>query len=104
VPRLTIDLLDSIGFFQTTIFDMPPSFLRKSLWASPLGTLLALALIFWLLFQSSRTRPSHLGITCARWRQNCALGYLAFLVSTPLILGLYLLIVWLLRLAVGAIL
>ncbi|HWY86236.1 MAG TPA: CPBP family glutamic-type intramembrane protease, partial [Gemmataceae bacterium] len=98
VPSLAIGLLESLGFYEAN-FDTPPSPLRMALWASPLAVLLTLALVFWVLFQTSRTRPSHLGLTCARWRQNTALGYLAFLLLTPLILGFYFLIQLLLSLA-----
>ena len=96
-PSLAASLLDSLGFYDA-IFDKPPSPTRMGLWAWPLGTLLTLALLFWVLFQTSRTRPSHLGLSCARWPQNTVVGYLGFLMLTPLVLGFYfvvLLVLWL---------
>jgi membrane protease YdiL (CAAX protease family) len=95
VPGLASDLLDGLGLYQV-IFDKPPSTFRMAVWASPLATLLTLASIFWLLFQFTRTRPSHLGMTRARWPQNVFLGYLSFLVLTPVVLGCYLLVLLLL--------
>jgi membrane protease YdiL (CAAX protease family) len=97
VPSFVVGLLDSLGFYQTTIFDKPPSSARMALWASPLFTLLTLALLCWFFFLKSGTRPSHLGLTRARWLQNGVLGYLSFLVLTPLVLGLFFFILLLLR-------
>jgi membrane protease YdiL (CAAX protease family) len=88
VPGLTADLLEEIGFFQG-IFVQPPSPMRKGIWSSPLYTPLMLALLFWVLFAGSRTRPADLGMTRARWPQNTVLGYLSFVVWAPLVLGLY---------------
>jgi membrane protease YdiL (CAAX protease family) len=102
VPDLSIGLLDSLGFYDV-IFDKPPTSLRMSLWASPLAMLLRLAIVFWLLFQASRTRPSHLGLTIARWPQNSILGYLSFLALTPIVQGSYVLVVLLFNWVFGAI-
>jgi membrane protease YdiL (CAAX protease family) len=93
VPSMAGDFLDQLGFFQVpALFEKIPSPIRQEIWAAPLATLLTLAVLIWILFISSRTRPSHLGLTLARWPQNVFLGYCGFLVVTPLLLGLYFLI------------
>jgi membrane protease YdiL (CAAX protease family) len=97
VPSFAVGLLESLGFYQTTLFDKPPSSPRMALWASPLATLLTLALLCWFFFIKSGTRPSHLGLTRARWLQNSSLGYLSFLILTPLVLGLFFVILLLMR-------
>ncbi len=102
VPMFAVDTLDSLSFFQTTLFDKPPSPARMALWAAPLTTLLTVAILFWLLFAASATRPSHVGMTLARWRQNIVLGTLAFLVVTPLVLGFYAVVQLLFRLALDS--
>ena len=86
MPGVAIDLLDQLGFYQV-LFVRPPSRLREDLWAAPLGTLLTLAFLFWLLFSASKTRPANLGLTRARWPQNLLLGYGSYLVLTPLVLA-----------------
>src|SRR5262249_44451617 len=47
--------------------------------------------LFGMFFRISRTRPSHLGLTRARWPENSVLGYLGFLLMTPLVLAAYVL-------------
>lgn len=84
---IAISLLDSVGFYDA-LFDDAPPILRLALWASPLTFLLFLANLFLILFLSSRTHPSDLGLSGTRWPQNCILGYVGFLIVTPLILGL----------------
>ena len=89
VPSVAIDLFDKVGFYQA-MFVKPPSPMRMDIWAAPLSTLLYLAILFWVLFAGSKTRPANLGVTSVRWPQNALLGYAAFLILTPLVLGLYL--------------
>jgi membrane protease YdiL (CAAX protease family) len=95
VSGAATDLLNRIGFYEA-LFDKPPSIARKDLWASPLAGLLFLALLFGMFFRISRTRPSHLGFTRARWIQNSFLGYLGFLLLTPVVFGTYALVLSLL--------
>ena len=91
-PSLSQSLLESLNFFPK-VLNNPPTPMRKDLWASPLTTLLFLALVYWVLFLGSRARPHHLGLSPARWPQNALLGYSGFVVYTPLVLGIYFLCV-----------
>jgi membrane protease YdiL (CAAX protease family) len=101
IPPITIDFLDSLGFFQK-IYDKPPSSERMALWVMPLATPLILAFLVRLFFLVSRTRPSHLGLTPARWPHNTLVGYFSFLVLTPVVIGLYVLILVLMQLLQSA--
>ncbi|MCI0379340.1 MAG: CPBP family intramembrane metalloprotease [Gemmataceae bacterium] len=95
VPVLVRELLDSLGFFSA-IFQKPSLVLRE-IWASPLMVLVFVAALFWLLYSASGTRPTHFGLTPSRWAPNGILGYLAFLLATPIVLGLYVAILWIIR-------
>jgi membrane protease YdiL (CAAX protease family) len=94
---IAIDLLESVGYFQAifhdAVKDQPR--LRLALWASPMTLLLFLANTFLIMYAVSRTRPYQLGFSWTRWPQNCVLGYLGFLVLTPLVLGFDVLVQWL---------
>jgi membrane protease YdiL (CAAX protease family) len=49
---------------------------------------LVIAVSVRLLWEHSQTRPRHLGISRWRWRSSLCLGYLAFLMMTPTVLGI----------------
>lgn len=92
VPSMCRDLLEQLGFFQTSLFDKEPSLVRKDIWAAPFTMLFTLASLFMMLFVGSKTRPAQLGLGVTRWPQNIILGYAGFVVLTPPVLGLYFLI------------
>jgi membrane protease YdiL (CAAX protease family) len=65
---------------------------RAVILSSPLFLALALPMILGFLYRRTRTRPSQLGLTAARWRPNVVLGLLTFILTAPAVLGLYYLI------------
>jgi membrane protease YdiL (CAAX protease family) len=81
VPNLVTGLLSDLGFFET-VLGGEASFFRKITVGSPLYLALTLAMVFTVLYVSSRTRPRDLGLTAARWPANVALGAVAFLLLT----------------------
>lgn len=81
-------LLENTGFYER-VYDSKPSPLRMGLWSSVLAAPLTVALIYFALFSISRTRPKDFGMTAARWRQNVIVGYLAWLLTTPLVWACY---------------
>jgi membrane protease YdiL (CAAX protease family) len=100
---LAVTLFDSSGIYQA-IFDATSEkepFLRLVLWASPFILLLFLASLYSIMFVAARIRPFQLGFSWARWPQNAFLGYVAFLILTPLILGLNFFVQWLFQWAFG---
>jgi membrane protease YdiL (CAAX protease family) len=50
-----------------------------------------------LLWEHSQTRPRHLGLSRWRWRSSLCLGYLAFLMMTPTVLGISYLATYMVR-------
>ena len=60
-------------------------FLRIETAAFPL----VLFFLFAVLYLVSRTYFNDLGLSSSRWQANCVLGYVAFLLATPVVLGLY---------------
>ena len=91
MPAMVRRFLDDQGFYQA-LFVKQPSPDLEDIWASVLYTPLILAVLFWFMFRISRTRPARLGLTLSRWRQDAMLGYLVFLLITPLVLGMYVLV------------
>lgn len=87
-------ILFSVGFFESRLFDEVPTIGRQLLWSTPLSFFLCLALVLGLLFGMSRTRPSHVGLTRARWPQNVVLGAVTFAVVTPVVLAIYVALVY----------
>lgn len=93
IPSMCRDLLEELGFFQLPLFNnKAPTLIHKDIWAAPFTLLFTLASLFFMLFTGSKTRPLQLGLTWSRWPPNVFLGYGGFLVLTPLVLGLYFLI------------
>jgi membrane protease YdiL (CAAX protease family) len=86
VPHLVVFGLDEAGFFFL-IFQEHVRPTRNVLVVAPLTLTLLFALFFTLLYQISRTYPTHVGLTPARWRANVRLGLAAFCLATPLVLG-----------------
>jgi membrane protease YdiL (CAAX protease family) len=84
---LVIKLFQKSGFFLL-IYEGEPDLVRIFLWTQVFLLPLALALIFTALNLTSRTYPSDLGLSKSRWPANFLLGYLGFVVTTPLMLGL----------------
>jgi membrane protease YdiL (CAAX protease family) len=66
---------------------------RLVLTGSPVWVTLTLAIICTLLFAISRTRPHQYGVTWVRWPANLIIGVLLYVVSTPPVLAVYLLLV-----------
>lgn len=81
-------LLEQLGFFEA-IYGRPPSTARKQLWVWLLATPLFVAGVFLILHALSRTRPSRYGMTPVRAVPNAILGYLVWLVLTPVVLTVF---------------
>lgn len=90
---LSLSLFDSVGFYDR-IYGAEPSHVRKVLWSSLMALPFTLALTYFCLFTISQTRPSDIGMTLSRWRQNAIVGYLFWLVLTPSVLGVFALCVY----------
>jgi membrane protease YdiL (CAAX protease family) len=89
VPTTLVYVLDQSGFFFW-IFGEHVKPARQYLLLEPLRLVLLFALYITLvLYPISGTRPSHVGLTAARWQANIRLGLAAFCLVTPLVLGLY---------------
>lgn len=96
-PELVVTILVLIGFFNPLIGPMPDLdppgpdahayVLRCRIISSPLALMVTLGMLFAILFARSRCRPHHFGLTWSRWPANVALGLIAFLLATPVILG-----------------
>ncbi len=72
---------------------MPPVPPCDSIWrcdslAGPLTFAVTLGILFLALYVRSETRPHHYGLSSARWPANLALSVAAFLIATPVVLGL----------------
>jgi membrane protease YdiL (CAAX protease family) len=65
---------------------------RRALWVTVFALPLQMTALVGFLRLTSGTRPYQLGLTAHRARQNIVLGCLAFLVSTPAVLTLNLLV------------
>jgi membrane protease YdiL (CAAX protease family) len=89
VPAILVYLLDESGFFFWVFGEyVKPA--RQFLLLEPLRLVLLFAFFITLvLYPISGTRPSHVGLTTARWQANIRLGLTAFCVVTPVVLGLY---------------
>ncbi len=102
-PPLAVSFFDASGVYRVIFgddHDKEP-FLRLVLWASPLILLLFLANLYLIMYLACGIRPFQLGFSLTRWPQNCVLGYLGFLILTPLILGLNFVVQWLFVWAFG---
>jgi membrane protease YdiL (CAAX protease family) len=62
--------------------------------ANAIALPLALVTSVLLLWRASGTRPYQLGLSLGRWRQDVLLGFLGWLVLTPIVLGLNLVVTW----------
>ena len=100
VPLLIVLLLFPMGFFVPLIgpapgLDPPDTpalnlyLERASVISGPLILTAVLACLFAVLYIRSGTRPHHYGLSWSRWPANVALGLLAFVLATPLVLGIY---------------
>lgn len=94
---LPVVLLD-IGFFDSLIGMRPPDndpnalttyLIRCVVIASPLFTFLFLAMLSTLLYLRCGLRPHHYGLTLVRWPAQVAVGIAAFLLMTPVVLGVF---------------
>jgi membrane protease YdiL (CAAX protease family) len=85
---LVLDLLKRSGFFLL-IYGKEPDPLVQSLWVNPFALPLCLAASFYGLYSLSLTYPNDLGISPSRWRANVSLGYAAFVVAAPVVLGTF---------------
>jgi membrane protease YdiL (CAAX protease family) len=83
-----ITLLTGLGII-TYALPEDASALRKQYLALPLAMVGFLAFSFTLLYMANRTPISFVGLSMARWLQNAALGALAFLVATPIVLAIF---------------
>lgn len=104
LPLVIVALLTAIGFFGPLLGPAPDLekpgeaaerfFLRGIMIASPLTFVVTLGIIFAALYWISRTRPQDYGLSWVRWPANLGLGIAAFLIVTPLVLGLHALLTW----------
>ena len=88
VPGLVIQMLESIGFFQS-LYTQKPSSQREQLWANPLSQLLIIASLLGFLHVNSQTRPGHLGLTWSQVVANSWRGLFLYALATPVVLGIY---------------
>lgn len=91
IPGMVQDFLQQLGFYQA-VYGGDPGNERRALWAPVLGLPLVLALTFLLLHLTCGTRSDHLGWTRTRLRANLVGGYLAWLATAPVVLGLFFLL------------
>jgi membrane protease YdiL (CAAX protease family) len=98
LPLLIVTTLFLMGFFAS-LLGLPPEDapgpdltvyrLRCLNVASPLILTATLGLIFVALYVRSRTRPHQYGLSWSRWPANLGLGLAAFILVTPVVLGLH---------------
>ncbi len=72
--------------------------IRVSLWATVLATPIRVAVILQLLRVAKGVMPYQLGLTAHRWHKNIILGYLWWLVLTPVVLALGIAVGWMYQL------
>ncbi len=100
-PELVTSTIYLMGFFAPLLgpsprLEPPDASLRYylfrcSLVATPLARTVTLAVLFGVLYARSGARPHHYGLTRARWPANLTLGLGAFVVATPVVMGLHVL-------------
>ncbi len=98
LPDLIFITLLQMGFFQPLLGSEPPAdndlattfyrFRGLSI-ISPLTLTACLAVLVAVLFARTKSRPHHYGLTWTRCRVNVALGLAAFIVTTPVLLGVH---------------
>src|SRR5262249_34857723 len=101
VPSIVMGILAKSGFFSWLYgieFPVPfshhgpdklPDFVvdRWNIWNALFSFPVQVAIIPIILYLGSGTRPYQLGLTLHRWVENIAAGCLAWLLLTPLVLG-----------------
>ena len=87
-PALIAKLLDRIDFFHL-IYGQRPSGAVEFLWVETFSFPLFVFLSFTVLYLMSRTYFNDLGLSRSRWQANCVLGYVGFVLATPVVLGLF---------------
>ncbi len=95
LPIALVIVLDKSGFFFAIYGRQIDTVRQANLFALP-ALVLIFAITITLLYATSRTYPRHVGWTRARWRANIRLGLAGFCLATPLVLGLYGLLIWIL--------
>lgn len=101
-PVLSIWLLSEVGFFDVVLGPEPPAgaaveakriyAIRCGNLSSPLTATATLGALLAFLYVRSCARPHHYGLSWGRWQANVALGAAAFVVVTPIVLGVFALI------------
>jgi membrane protease YdiL (CAAX protease family) len=99
IPLALVALLMRIGFFESLIGSAPPldppsdalsKYVERAVnIASPLILFVVLGSLLTVLYARTGTRPHHFGLSWNRWPANTALGLLAFLAATPILLGIF---------------
>ncbi len=89
VPDFCHAILQSLGFYDQ-FYDRTPSRDQQQLWAMLLAMPMIVAVIVTGLHLSSGTRPAHVGLSPVRLAANSWVGYLGFLVLSPLVWGVHL--------------
>jgi len=105
-PLLIVQGLIAVGFFLPLIGPSPdlermtPELReyvqRCAVISSPLSLTVILAFLFYLLYIRIGDRPHQYGLTWARWPNNVALGLAVFVPVTPIVLGIFALLTFLL--------
>lgn len=67
----------------------------RGLWAQAIGTPILVILLITGLRYGTRATPSQIGLTREHAGRNIVLGYVGWLVMTPLVLGIFMLMLWL---------
>lgn len=97
LPNLAVAALQSAGLFP--VFDprqpLPPDLQLKLLIVKVMVSPLIIAAMLGVLWFGSRTRPKTLGLRLWRWRPSLLLGYVSYLIVTPLVFGVQFIAQWL---------
>lgn len=97
--HLILALLFCLGFFTPLIGPAPDTDaprpeqmvygMRSLSISSPIMLTVILGMLFAVMFARSGSRPHHYGLSWARWPANLGLGIVAFVLTWPLIIGVF---------------
>ncbi|MCX7700547.1 MAG: CPBP family intramembrane metalloprotease [Gemmataceae bacterium] len=97
LPNLAVAALQSAGLFP--VFDPSEPLTTETqfrlLVVKVAISPLMIAAMFGVMWAGSRTRPRTLGLRCWRWQPALYLGYVCYLVVTPIVFGVQMLAHWL---------
>jgi hypothetical protein len=88
VPGVALGFLEESGFYRwyygISALEPKSPLEHMGLWAQALALPLQIVLLFSLLRARRGTEPYQVGITVRRWPQNVIVGFLGWLVITPI--------------------